>query len=95
MLKTSRKLTHRDRSGYKISSSGKVVSKTVTISGMSGHDRRNMQRCPTRMITFLIELAVAGNAESIITNNLKNLRNVKLQFDGLKVLAPEDFLRGN
>ena len=43
---------------------------------------------------FLIELAVAGNAESIITNNLKDLRNAELQFDGLKVLAPEDYLRG-
>lgn len=43
---------------------------------------------------FLIELAVAGNAESIITNNLKDLRDAELQFDGLKVLAPEDYLRG-
>ena len=43
---------------------------------------------------FLIELAVAGNAESIITNNLKDLRNAELQFDGLSVLAPEDYLRG-
>ena len=43
---------------------------------------------------FLIELAVAGNAESIITNNLKDLRNAELQFDGLRVLAPEDYLRG-
>lgn len=43
---------------------------------------------------FLIKLAVAGNAESIITNNLKDLRNTELQFDGLKVLAPEDYLRG-
>ena len=43
---------------------------------------------------FLIELAVAGNAESIITNNLKDLRNAELQFDGLRVLAPDDYLRG-
>lgn len=43
---------------------------------------------------FLIELAVAGNANSIITNNLKDLRNAELQFDGLKVLAPEEYLRG-
>ena len=43
---------------------------------------------------FLIELAVAGNAESIITNNLKDLRNAELQFDGLRVLAPEDYFRG-
>lgn len=43
---------------------------------------------------FLIELALAGNAESIITNNLKDLRNAELQFDGLRVLAPEDYLRG-
>lgn len=43
---------------------------------------------------FLIELAVAGNANSIITNNLKDLRNAELQFEGLKVLAPEEYLRG-
>lgn len=43
---------------------------------------------------FLIELAVAGNAKSIITNNLKDLRNTELQFDGLKVLSPEEYLRG-
>ena len=43
---------------------------------------------------FLIELAVAGNAKSIITNNVKDLRNAELQFDGLSVLAPEEYLRG-
>lgn len=43
---------------------------------------------------FLIELAVAGNAKCIITNNLKDLRNAELQFDGLKVYAPEEYLRG-
>lgn len=43
---------------------------------------------------FLIELAVAGNAKSIITNNLSDLKNAELQFDGLKVLAPEEHLRG-
>ncbi|MCC2604513.1 putative toxin-antitoxin system toxin component, PIN family [Planctobacterium marinum] len=43
---------------------------------------------------FLIELAVAGNSKCIITNNLKDLRNAELQFDGLKVYAPEEYLRG-
>lgn len=43
---------------------------------------------------FLIELAVAGNAKCIITNNLKDMRNAELQFDGLKVYAPEEYLRG-
>lgn len=43
---------------------------------------------------FLIELAVAGNADTIITNNVKDLRNAELKFDGLAVLAPEDYLRG-
>ncbi|OFC70050.1 putative toxin-antitoxin system toxin component, PIN family [Alteromonas confluentis] len=43
---------------------------------------------------FLIELAVAGNAGFIITNNLKDLRNAELQFDGLKIYSPEQYLRG-
>ena len=42
---------------------------------------------------FLIELAVAGNADFIITNNLKDLKNAQLKFDSFVVLSPEEFLK--
>ena len=40
----------------------------------------------------LIELALAGNATVIITNNLRYLRWGELTFPGLKVLSPAEFL---
>jgi putative PIN family toxin of toxin-antitoxin system len=43
---------------------------------------------------FLIELALAGNSNLIITNNVKNLLGAELVFEGLKILTPEVFLRG-
>ena len=43
---------------------------------------------------FLIELAVAGNASVIVTNNLKDLRNAELKFPDLRILKPEQLLRG-
>lgn len=42
---------------------------------------------------FLIELAVAGQAKVIVTNNLKDLHNAQLKFQGLQVLSPEQFLQ--
>lgn len=44
---------------------------------------------------FLIELAVAGNSQCIVTNNTKDLRAAELNFKGLKILTPEQFLRGD
>lgn len=44
---------------------------------------------------FLIELAVAGNASSIVTNNIKDLLGAELTFAGLRVLKPEQILRGD
>ena len=41
----------------------------------------------------LIELAVAGNAEFIVTNNLKDFRNTELLFPQLKIVKPDDLLR--
>lgn len=41
----------------------------------------------------LIELAVAGNAEVIATNNVKDLQNSELLFPDLMILKPEDVLR--
>ena len=43
---------------------------------------------------FLIELALAGNATHIVTNNIKDLGNAELMFPGLKVSTPEQFVRG-
>ena len=43
---------------------------------------------------FLIELAVAGNARFIISNNTKDLVSAELTFDNLRILKPEQLLRG-
>lgn len=44
---------------------------------------------------FLIELAIAGNANWIVTNNIKDLNNAQLCFESFKVVTPEQFLQGN
>jgi len=43
---------------------------------------------------FLIELALAGNATHIVTNNIKDLKNAELKFPGLKIITPAKLLRG-
>ena len=43
---------------------------------------------------FLIELALAGNATSIVTNNVSDLQNAELKFPGIKILTPGELLRG-
>lgn len=43
---------------------------------------------------FLIELAVAGNAETIVTNNIKDLGSAELSFENLQIYKPEQLLRG-
>ena len=43
---------------------------------------------------FLIELALAGNATHIVTNNTGDLRNAELNFPGLAIVKPERLLRG-
>ena len=43
---------------------------------------------------FLIELALAGNATHIITNNIKDLRNAELSFPHLRILQPAQLLKG-
>nr|VFK18692.1 MAG: putative toxin-antitoxin system toxin component, PIN family [Candidatus Kentron sp. LPFa] len=42
---------------------------------------------------FLIELALAGNASIIVTNNVRDFRSMELHFSGLRVLTPEQLLR--
>ena len=41
----------------------------------------------------LIELAVAGDADVIVTRNLRDLRGAELRFEPLRILSPEDFLK--
>jgi len=41
----------------------------------------------------IFELAVAGGAEAIVTNNVGNFRSAELRFPGLQVLASRDALR--
>ena len=43
---------------------------------------------------FLIELALAGNASHIVTNNIHDLKNAELKFPSLEILTPEVLLRG-
>ena len=41
----------------------------------------------------LIELAVAGNASVIVTNNVRDFQKTELLFPSLSVLKPEDMIR--
>ena len=43
---------------------------------------------------FLIELAIAGNAYCIVTNNSKDVKSGELIFPDLRVLSPEELIRG-
>ena len=44
---------------------------------------------------FLIELAVAGNSQTIVTNNVKDLQAAELKFDDLRIMNPQQLLRGD
>jgi len=43
---------------------------------------------------FLIELAVAGNAHCVVTNNIRDLKESELVFPDLRVVTPAQLLRG-
>ena len=43
---------------------------------------------------FLIELALAGNSRKIVTNNIKDLEAAELKFEDLRILTPQQILRG-
>ncbi|MFT7722758.1 MAG: putative toxin-antitoxin system toxin component, PIN family [Roseateles sp.] len=47
---------------------------------------------PDEADNHLIELAVAGQADAIVTRNLRDLSRGELKFPGLKVLTPEQCL---
>lgn len=48
---------------------------------------------PDEADNHLIELAVAGDADIIVTRNLRDLRGAELRFSTLRVLSPDDFLK--
>ena len=43
----------------------------------------------------LIELAVAGNAQYIVTRNIRDLASGQLAFPHLKIVTPEQYLKDN
>lgn len=48
---------------------------------------------PDETDNHLIELAVAGDAEVIVTRNLRDLQGGELRFTSVRVLSPEEFLK--
>lgn len=43
----------------------------------------------------LVELAIAGGADAIVTNNVRDVRGGELSFPGLQILTPTEFLKTN
>ena len=41
----------------------------------------------------LVELAIAGGAETIVTNNVRDVRRGELSFPNLQILTPAEFLK--
>ena len=48
---------------------------------------------PDEADNHLVELAVAGGADYIVTRDLRHLRNMELLFPQLHIVAPETFLK--
>ena len=48
---------------------------------------------PGESDNHLVELAVAGNAEAIITHNAGDVASGELVFDGIRIVAPGDLLK--
>ena len=48
---------------------------------------------PDEADNHLVELAVAGGADFIVTRNLRDVARMELRFPQLRVLSPEDFLK--
>jgi hypothetical protein len=41
----------------------------------------------------IVELAVAGGAEMIVTNNVRDFRRAQLRFPGPRTVSPREFLK--
>lgn len=48
---------------------------------------------PDEADNHLVELAVAGRAEAIVTWNIQDFQRAELHFPGLRIVRPNDFLR--
>jgi putative PIN family toxin of toxin-antitoxin system len=48
---------------------------------------------PDEADNHLIELALAGNATAIVTNNVRDLRRGELSLPGLRIFTPTQFLK--
>lgn len=48
---------------------------------------------PDESDNHLIEVAVAGGAEFIVSRNLRDLKASELLFPGLRMISPEEFLK--
>ena len=48
---------------------------------------------PDEADNHLVELAVAGGADFIVTRNLRHLRNMQLRFPQLRITSPGTFLK--
>ena len=48
---------------------------------------------PDEADNHLVELAVAGGADFIVTRNLRHLKGMELLFPNLRIVAPEIFLK--
>ena len=48
---------------------------------------------PDEADNHLVELAVAGGADVIVTRNFRDVARMELRFPQLRVLSPEDFLK--
>lgn len=47
---------------------------------------------PDEADNHVVELAIAGGAEAIVTKNVKDFKGAELRFTGLRVLRPEDLI---
>jgi uncharacterized protein len=47
---------------------------------------------PDEADNHIVELAIAGGATMIVTNNVRHLNRGELRFPGLRVVTPRDFL---
>jgi len=47
---------------------------------------------PDEADNHIVELAVAGQASVIVTNNIRDFIRAELYFSGLRILAPETFI---